>query len=137
MGLNNKKQKAFSLAKTIITMSAEAPKNKSVTRLYARGAVQGYRRSNHRQYPNIALLKIEGVNSKEDTQFYLGKRVAYLFKSKNANGLNNVAFHKKVIWGKVTRSHGSSGIVRARFNTNIPPTAIGKSVRVMLYPSRI
>lgn len=106
-------------------------------RLYARGAVLGYRRSNHRQYPHTALLKIEGVNTKDDADFYLGKRVAYLYNSKNKGGINRVAFHKRVIWGKVTRKHGSSGVVRAKFNTNIPPTAIGKPVRIMLYPSRI
>jgi large subunit ribosomal protein L35Ae len=106
-------------------------------RLYARGAVLGYKRSNHRQHAHTALLKVEGVHTKEDADFYVGKRVAYVYNSKNKGGVTKSAFHKRVIWGKVIRQHGSSGVVRAKFQTNIPPSSIGKAVRVMLYPSRI
>ena len=42
-------------------------------RLYSKGRVLGHKRSKRNTRPNTSLLQIEGVATKEEAQFYLGK----------------------------------------------------------------
>ncbi len=49
------------------------------------------------QYNGTSLIKIEGVESKEEVDFYLGKRVAYIYKAKTLKKGTKY----RVIWGKV------------------------------------
>ena len=44
-------------------------------------------RSKVAQYSNQSLIKIEGVNTTKDAEFYFGKRVAYVYKVGNAPDL--------------------------------------------------
>lgn len=92
-----------------------------------------YQRSKHVNNPNVSLIEIENVGSAQDAKFYLGKRIAYVYRaSKEVRGSKI-----RVIWGKVTRTHGSNGVVRANFKKNLPAKTFGASVRIMLYPSNI
>uniref|UniRef100_A0A6N2NEJ0 Ribosomal protein L35Ae n=1 Tax=Salix viminalis TaxID=40686 RepID=A0A6N2NEJ0_SALVM len=94
-------------------------------RLYVRGTILGYKRSKSNQYPNTSLVQVEGVNTKEEVAWYAGKRMAYIYKAKvKQNGS-----HYRCIWGKVTRPHGNSGVVRAKFKSNLPPKSMGARVR--------
>ena len=55
------------------------------------------RRSKSNQYNHTSLIKIDGVNSKDEVEFYLGKRIAYVYK---ATALRKGSRYR-VIWGKV------------------------------------
>ncbi len=72
-------------------------------------------RGRRNTYHHTTLLKIDGVNDAKAAEFYFGKKVAYIYKAQKA-----VAGSKfRAVWGKVLRSHGSNGVVRAKFSTNL------------------
>ncbi|WFD34021.1 60S ribosomal protein L33A [Malassezia cuniculi] len=104
-----------------------------MTRLYSKGRIMGHQRGKRNSHPNTTLVKIEGVENTKDATFYLGKRIAYVYRAPTEVRGTRI----RVIWGRVTRTHGNSGVVRTKFSHNIPPHAFGASVRVLLYPSNI
>lgn len=53
-------------------------------RLYSKAVILGYKRGQRHQEPQVSLVKIDGVNTKEDARYYFGKRVAYVYKAKRA-----------------------------------------------------
>jgi len=103
------------------------------TRLYSKGRILGHKRGKRNSRPNTSLVQIEGVATPQDAQFYLGKRIAYVYRAKRPIEGSKV----RVIWGRITRPHGNSGVVKTKFRNNLPPHSFGASVRVMLYPSSI
>jgi len=95
-------------------------------RVHVNAIILGYKRSLKRQHCNRALVEIIGCKTKEDTQFYMGKRVLYVYKAKS---------EVRTLVGKITRHHGNSGVVQVNFQKNVSPTSFGKRCRVLLYPA--
>ena len=119
-------------------MVAKAKEGKAVSapRLHVAGVVQSFRRWKNRDSSQVtycSLVKLEGVETTEALEFYLGKRVAYVYKART----KKQGSMYRVLWGKVCRAHGSNGVARCKFAKNLPGKALGGKVRVMLYPSRV
>merc|ERR1712194_105773 len=75
-----------------------------------KGVITSYKRARKDLTPNECLVKIEGVNTQEQTNFYKGKKVAYVYKCKTLK--KNSKY--RVIWGKVRRAQGQEGCVRVQ-----------------------
>lgn len=67
-----------------------------------RGKHLSYQRGKRNTNPNTSLIKIEGVDDPKAATFYLGKRIAYVYRGKREIRGTKI----RVIWGKVTRTHG-------------------------------
>ncbi|RPA96158.1 ribosomal protein L35Ae [Choiromyces venosus 120613-1] len=102
-------------------------------RLYVKARHLSYQRGKRNTNPNTSLVKIEGVDTPKDASFYLGKKIAFVYRASREVRGSSI----RVIWGKVTRPHGNSGVVRAKFRHNLPPKSFGATLRIMLYPSNI
>merc|ERR1711916_231598 len=113
-------------------------KKQQKIKLHVNGTILSHRRSKRKQRHQTTLLSLEGVNTKREAEWYLGKRVAFIYKAQTTRRtMSGKQTKLRVVWGRIMRTHGSVGAVRARFAINLPPSAYGSDVRVMLYPSNV
>ena len=68
--------------------------------LFVKGCFYAFRQGGRRNHYGTSLIKINNVYTSEEAKFYLGKRVA-MYSPKSS----------KVVYGYVTKLHGSSGAV--------------------------
>lgn len=61
---------------------AKKAAKKTPSRLYAKGTILGYKRSKSNCYATCTLVQIDGVRTKEDAEWYFGKRIAYIYRAK-------------------------------------------------------
>ncbi|MEN2495517.1 MAG: hypothetical protein MHMPM18_000133 [Marteilia pararefringens] len=121
------KSAAVSLPKTMVLSGdkkATVHKN-SAARLYVKAHFLGYRRGMHHQYPNFSLLQIDSVHNAKDANYYVGKTTYCALKTKKGK--------KDIVKGKIVRIHGKSGVVMAKFESNLPHRV--SALRVMMYPT--
>ena len=72
-----------------------------------------FRQGRRTQTPRHFLLEVEGCDSKEKAEKFVGKQVEW--KSPG----------NKILKGKVAATHGTKGVIRAIFEIGLPGQAIG------------
>lgn len=83
------------------------------------GTILSYRRGRHTQNVNQMLIELENVNSKEKAKEFLKKKLIWTSPS------------GKEIKGEIIALHGNKGVVRAKFERNLPGQAITTKVQVV------
>ena len=83
-----------------------------------KGIILSYRRGKHTQNVNQMLVEVEGIDNKEKAEKMLGKKLVW--KSPG----------NKEIKGEFIGVHGGNGVLRAKFERNLPGQSINNRVEV-------
>ncbi|OGI14779.1 50S ribosomal protein L35ae [Candidatus Micrarchaeota archaeon RBG_16_49_10] len=83
-----------------------------------KGMILTYRRGKNTQDTNQVLVKVEGVENREQAEKMVGK--ALVWKTPG----------DREIKGKITAVHGAKGVLRAKFDRNLPGQSFKTTVEV-------
>jgi large subunit ribosomal protein L35Ae len=95
--------------------------------LYKKAIILGYKRSLRHQTMSCIRLKLTEDIKKKDFKSFIGKKVFY-------PTLNKSKKKKKLKWGKIISQHGKSGVLLAKFKSNIPSSLITSFVFITFFP---
>lgn len=84
-----------------------------------KATILSYRKGRHTQNVNQMLVGIDTIDSREKAEKLLGKKLVW----KSPSG--------KEIKGEIIGVHGGKGVVRAKFERNLPGQAIGTNVEMV------
>ena len=82
------------------------------------GTIVNYRRSLHIQHTKHILIKFDGYNNDKEAAKLIGREVVWETKS------------GKLLRGKIVKTHGKKGVVRAIFNKGLPGEALGTKLKI-------
>jgi large subunit ribosomal protein L35Ae len=83
------------------------------------GTILSYRRGRHTQNVNQVLVELEGLDSRKKAKEFVGKKLIW----KTSSG--------KEIKGEIIAIHGNKGVVRAKFERNLPGQSFGTKVQLI------
>lgn len=83
------------------------------------GTILSYRRGRHTQNVNQMLIELENVDSREKAKGFIGKKLVW----KSPSG--------KEIKGEIIALHGNKGVIRAKFDRNLPGQAITTKIQII------
>jgi large subunit ribosomal protein L35Ae len=87
--------------------------------IFMQGTILSYRRGRRTQDVNQMLIELENITSKEKAKEFLNKKIIWETPS------------GKEIKGEIIALHGNKGVVRAKFERNLPGQAITTKVEVV------
>ena len=85
------------------------------------GIVIGYRRGGNRQINKHMLLKFPNFDSDKKAAQLIGRIISWTSPGKK----------EKKLRGKIVKTHGRNGVVRAIFKKGLPGQAIGTEVKIV------
>ncbi|MBT3395299.1 50S ribosomal protein L35ae [archaeon] len=82
------------------------------------GIIVNYRGSHKTQYTNQMIVKVIGIDSRDEAKELIKKTVTWITPS------------KKEMTGTIMKEHGNKGAVRVKFEIGLPGQAISTRVKI-------